>query len=218
MKLSLRREILALALLALMAAVAIHYYAILPARIPSRFNAHGKPDEWTNKTAFFLMWGVYLVVPYVVATLFPFFDPLREKIGSRLKVILLIRDLLLVTFAALFVVNMTMAAQGDFRFDWLGIGIGMFLIIYGNYMPKIPRNWSIGMKNQWSLTSEIVWKKTQILGGWLIAATGVAFVVFTMLGLSITIPMLSIIPIMAIVRLYSYMVYRRIGKTQTAQS
>ena len=163
------------------------------------------------------MWGVYLVVPYVLLTFFPFLDPLRQKVEHRFKVLLLVRDLLLVTFAVLFVVNITMAAGGRFGVNWLGMAIGIFLVIYGNYLPKFPQNWSVGMKTQWTLSSEIVWKKTQILGGWLIAALGVTFIVFTVLRLSISIPVLLGIPLAAIIRLYSFIIYKRLVKAQAAK-
>ncbi len=217
MKLSWKREILALALLVAMAAIAIHYYSVLPTRIPDHFNTLGKPDDWTGKIDFFLMWGIYLVVPYVLLTFFPFLDPLRNKIGRRFKVLLLVRDLLLVTFAVLFVVNIMMTAEGRFGVNWLGLAIGVFLIIYGNYMPKIPQNWSVGMQTQWTLASEIVWKKTQILGGWLIATLGVTFVVFTVLGLSISLPVLLVIPVAVIIRLYSFIAYKKVNRANIAK-
>lgn len=218
MKLSWKREILALALLVAMAAVAIHYYSVLPARIPDHFNTQGKPDEWTGKIDFFLMWGVYLVVPYVLLTFFPFLDPLRNKVGNKLKVLLLIRDLLLVTFAVLFVVNIVMTAEGRFGINWLGMAIGVFLIIYGNYLPKIPQNWSVGMKTRWTLSSEIVWKRTQILGGWLIATLGIIFVVFTVLRLSISIPVLLVIPVTFTINFYSYITYRKVGRVNAVKT
>jgi len=60
MKLSWKREILAVALLAAMAAIAIHYYSILPDHIPSHLNAEGTPDRWTDKNDLFLLWGCFL--------------------------------------------------------------------------------------------------------------------------------------------------------------
>ncbi len=127
MRLSWKREILALGLLLAMTVIAIHYYSILPERIPQHFNAQGKTDEWSSKIGFFAMWGVYLIIPYLLLTLFPFFDPLKQKAGQKLKVFLFIRDLLLVAIGVLFVVNIVMAAGGRFGFDWLGMAIGMFL-------------------------------------------------------------------------------------------
>ena len=218
MKLSWKREILALALLVAMAIIAIHYYSVLPARIPDHFNPQGKPDEWTGKIDFFLLWGAYLVVPYVLLTFFPFLDPLRNKVGNRLKILLLVRDLLLVTFAVLFVVNIVMTAESRFGVNWLGLAIGVFLIIYGNYLPRIPQNWSVGMKTRWTLSSEIVWKRTQILGGWLTATLGIIFIAFTVLRLSISIPVLLVIPVAVIIEVYSYITYKKASRVNVAKT
>jgi len=100
--------------------------------------------------------GVFLIVPYLLLTFFPILDPFRWRIEHRFKVILLVRDLLLVTFAVFFVANVVTTAEGKFGFDWLGMALGIFLIIYGNYLPKIPQNWSIGMVTPWTAVSEIV--------------------------------------------------------------
>ncbi len=209
MKMSWKREILALALLAAMAVIAVHYYSILPGRIPGYLDAHGRPREWSSKNMFFFMWGVYLIVPYLMITFLPFIDPLRQKIESRFKTFLLVRDALLVTFALFFVVSLMTAVKGEPRIYWLGVAVGIFLIIYANYLPKIPRNFSIGMKTRWALSSEIVWKKTQIFSGWLFAATGIMFIVFALTGLNAAIPGLAIIPVMVIIEVYSYLVYKR---------
>lgn len=218
MRLSLKREILAPALLAAMVVIAVHYYSVLPEHIPGYLDAHGRPREWSSKNMFFIMWGVYLVLPYLIITFLPFVDPLRQKIESRFKTFLLVRDALLVTFAVFFVVSLMTAVKGEQKIYWLGVAIGIFLIVFANYLPKIPRNFSIGMKTRWSLSSEIVWKKTQIFSGWLFAATGIMFTVFALTGLGIAIPGFAVIPVMGIIEAYSYLAYKKASRVNVERT
>jgi immunity protein, SdpI family len=213
MKLNWKREMLGGAILAAMAAVAFHYYPDLPARMPSHIDIHGKVNEWTGKNTFFLLWAAYLVVPYLLITFLPFIDPLKHKIEPRFKVLLLLRDILLVVFAALFLLSINAGVEGKFSTDWFGIAVGFLLIMLGNYMPKFPQNWFVGIKTPWTISSEVVWKKTHILGGWLFALTGVVYVVFAGLRLSVALPSLLVVLVTVFTFFYSFYLYRKLDGT-----
>lgn len=43
--------------------------------------------------------------------------------------------------------------------------VGFLLILIGNKMPKVKRNYFTGVKTPWTLSSDTVWNKTQRLGG-----------------------------------------------------
>ena len=73
MKLSWKREMLGIAILAAMAAVAIYYYPALPARMPSHIDIHGRVNEWTGKNTFFLL---------VAASTFIYSFYLYKKLGG----------------------------------------------------------------------------------------------------------------------------------------
>ncbi|HQT91558.1 MAG TPA: SdpI family protein, partial [Candidatus Kryptobacter bacterium] len=83
----------------------------------------------------------------------------------------------------------------------------------GNYMPKFPQNWFVGIKTPWTISSEVVWKKTHILGGWLFALTGVVYVVFAALRLSAALPSLLILLVAASTFIYSFFLYKKLGGT-----
>lgn len=43
--------------------------------------------------------------------------------------------------------------------------VGLLLMLVGNMMPKVKRNYFTGVKTPWALSSDTVWNKTQRLGG-----------------------------------------------------
>lgn len=218
MKLSWKREILAIAVLVAVAIVSIHYYPILPDRMPSHFNIQGKVDGWTGKNTFFLMWWAYFIVPYLLITFLPFFDPLKRKIEPRFKVLLLLRDILLIFFAVLFLLSLSAGLGGKSFVNWFNVAVGIFLIMVGNYMPKFPQNWFVGIKTPWTISSEVVWKKTHILGGWLFAATGLVWIVFAAFGFGVAVPSLMVMFSTAVTVIYSFIAYKKIEHVNVAKT
>ncbi|WP_458408324.1 SdpI family protein [Anaerotignum sp.] len=55
--------------------------------------------------------------------------------------------------------------------------VGLLLILVGNKMPKVKRNFFTGVKTPWALSSDTVWNKTQRLGGQAFFFGGLAILV-----------------------------------------
>ncbi len=55
--------------------------------------------------------------------------------------------------------------------------IGAFLIISGNFMPTISKNYYIGLRTPWSVRSNLSWKKTNRIGGYLMSIIGVVLII-----------------------------------------
>jgi uncharacterized membrane protein len=50
----------------------------------------------------------------------------------------------------------------------------LFLIVFGNYLGKLPPNDYAGIRTPWTLASYLSWEKTNRLGGWIIVGSGLA--------------------------------------------
>jgi len=89
----------------------------------------------------------------------------------------------------------------------------LFLIITGLFMPKIKRNYFVGIKTPWTLQSDEVWIKThKFAGKSMVVGGGLAFLTVFLksqvaFGFFIVIVLTSaLLPIV-----YSYLLYRRKG-------
>jgi uncharacterized membrane protein len=51
--------------------------------------------------------------------------------------------------------------------------VAVLLIVLGNYMGKLRRNWFFGIRLPWTLSDEDNWNKTHRLGGKLFVASGI---------------------------------------------
>jgi uncharacterized membrane protein len=56
------------------------------------------------------------------------------------------------------------------------LGVGLLFIILGNYMPKVKKNWFVGIRTPWTLASEEVWNKTHRLGGKIFILAGLLMI------------------------------------------
>lgn len=213
MKLNWRREILPACLLIAMAIAGAYYYPLLPSVVPSHFGLNGKPNGWMTKPLFFLTGLFPFLLVYLLLTFLPLIDPLRKKIEPRFKVVLLFRDVSLVFSAALFFVTLRAAHDKVMSMNYFGIAVGLLFIVLGNYMPEVPQNWFVGIKSPWAISSEVVWKKTHIFGGWLFTLAGIVYVVCASLKFGPRVGLYSIIIAALVPYVYSFLIYTKLEKS-----
>ena len=96
-----------------------------------------------------------------------------------------------------------------FLFVLLGFGIGM--MIMGNYMPKITRNRTVGIKVCWALASEDNWNATHRFAGKVFFAAGLACLVGILLPIKLQPYLMGIAIVVMLVLpiLYSYLFYKK---------
>lgn len=57
------------------------------------------------------------------------------------------------------------------------VGVGLFLLLLGNVLPRVRPNWFIGIRTPWTLSSDRAWEKTHRVGGYILSAAGLVVVV-----------------------------------------
>jgi len=164
--------ILALPLLALLLSASL--YGQLPERMATHFDIHGQPDGYMDSA-----WGAFLV-PVMMAALalllsaVPLIDPLRRNIeafrGDYERMVMAVLLLLLLTHVQGTLWNIGIRISMALT---IPIGIGLLFIVIGSMLSRTRRNWFIGIRTPWTMSSDIVWKRTHELGGSLFVASGV---------------------------------------------
>ncbi len=212
MKLNWKREILPACLLVAVLIAGVYYYPILPKVVPSRFGMNGKPNGWMSKPFFLLINIGQFVFIYLLLTFLPFIDPLRKKVAPRYNVVLLFRDAILLLISAMFFISLVSAHEGMLSVDLPQVLVGLVMAVLGNFMPKMPQNWFFGIRTPWALSSETVWKKTNLLGGWLLTLSGIFWVVCAALKLNIWLPIVLLIVVFVWTYIYSYLIYEKLER------
>jgi uncharacterized membrane protein len=206
-----RGEVLGLMLILAAVLISVVLYPRLPETLPSHWNFRGQVDGFVHKPfgpflGPMLMAGVLLLfvaLPAISPRGFRFetFRPVWAVLeGSILGLLFLIHALALMQGMGKPVdVNRSVAA-----------GVGLLLVVLGNFMGKVTRNFFVGIRTPWTLASEEVWLRTHRFGGRLFVLAGLVLLVSAFLGggwlvAAIAIGLASVLSVV-----YSYLVYRRV--------
>lgn len=198
-------------LIAIALAAGLVLYARLPDPMPSHWNAAGEIDGYMSK-----FWGVFLMPILTIALtgfflIIPQIDPLKANIAKFRGAF----NWFIVAFVAymLYIHALTLAASLGFQFNMTMMllpVVGILFIGIGYMMKQAKRNFFIGIRTPWTLSSETVWDETHKLGSKLFVLGGVVTIISAFLGeagfwlMMIAIMVAAFVPIV-----YSYILWRR---------
>ncbi|KKR83275.1 MAG: hypothetical protein UU29_C0007G0145 [Candidatus Daviesbacteria bacterium GW2011_GWA2_40_9] len=192
-------------------AASLYFYPQLPDMMPSHWNWAGEVDGHLPK-----LWGAFLV-PLVIAAvtglllLIPKIDPLKRNLEEFRSyydgfIVLLAAFMGGVHFQImLWAVGVEISPNSTFP-----VGIGVLLLYTGILLEKSKRNWFIGIRTPWTMSSDRVWEKTHGIGGVLFKIAGlvslscVLFPAYSVLLIVISAILAAVFPV-----IYSYFEYRK---------
>jgi uncharacterized membrane protein len=209
---TINRTLMVSALFILVALVAaVWLYPQLPAQVPVHWDLHGQINGSLPR-----LWGaafpVLIILALAVLTvLLPLISPRQFEIQP---------------FAAAYGVMM-LAVQGMMLAVGLAVllagagyalpipaiamlAVGVLLMVLGNYMGKLRKNFFIGIRTPWTLASDAVWERTHRLAGWLFVAAGLVMVASVLVGAPIWLPLGAIAAATLLPVVYSLWIYRRL--------
>jgi len=155
----------------------IYFYVHFPEQVVTHWNLQGQPDDWSGKTFAAFFFPILILGIYILLIFLPLFDPLRKRYEEFSKTYQIIRFALVTFFTGIYF----LASLSGLGYN-MQIGkiipavIGLLFVILGNYMPKIKKNWFVGIRTPWTLASEEVWNKTHRLGGKIFILAGVLMI------------------------------------------
>lgn len=169
-----RSEVFVLALAALSLCVSVCLYPLMPEKVASHWNIRGEGDGYLPK-----FWGLFLL-PIIFAGVallliaVPRIDPLKENIRAFRKYydgfIILFSLFLFSIYLQVILWNIGVRVSPAAT---VPIGVGLLFFYIGILCENSKRNWFIGIRTPWTLSSDRVWEKTHKLGGKLFKAAGV---------------------------------------------
>jgi len=202
---------LPLLIIAVMFIAAAVLYPSMPERFPTHWGLNG-PDAWSAKSlmsAYFMplvALGIYVLLVFV-----PFLDPKRRSLKMSFRAYNILLDAIIGMEAVVFAA--TTAAAYDNAFDVtkvILVAVGLLFAVIGNFMTTVKQNWTFGMRVSWTLSDEVVWRKTNRLGGYLFVLAGAVTVVCAFLPspANIVIMLGAIFGIVVATYVYSYLLFR----------
>ena len=168
-------KILCLLLFAVMLGFAVWGHFNLPdVPVAVHFGPDGQPNGYQSRDmAMVLMPALTLVTLIGCLRILPRLLPKSASLERSKTVygiiMLAVTALLVVCFAG---IVMTAAGNAPDTLRIVSVGTGLLFILIGNYMPKMRRNWVMGIRTPWTLADERVWDKTHRFAGPLFMISG----------------------------------------------
>ena len=186
-------------------------YPSLPPVMATHWGMDGRVNGTMNSLAGAFLLPLIMLFILLLFTAIPRIDPLRVNIQSFRKQFDTFVALLMLVLAC--VQGATLAWNLGDSFDPLYIvlpAVGILMFYVGVILPQTKRNWFMGIRTPWTISSDHVWQKTHELGGTLFKVLGVIIV------LAVFAPSYAawiiFVPLAIIVIglfLYSYVVYEQ---------
>jgi uncharacterized membrane protein len=195
-------------------AIGILLYPQMPDQMASHWNAQGEVDDTMCK-----FWGLFLMpiitlAMYLLFLAIPRIDPLKKNIEKFRKYF----DwfIYLIILFLFYIYLLTIIWNLGYRFE-MGTAIipalAVLFYIIGVVVERAKRNWFIGIRTPWTLSSDVVWDKTHKLGGKLfkiVAVITLIAILFPHYTIWLVIGPVIAVTIFTIV--YSYVEYQKVEK------
>ena len=141
-------------------------YNKLPEEIPVHWNIHGEIDRYGSRMELFLLAGINLFMGVIMSAVVKI-DPKQENYEKFRETYewMIIWTLGFMTAMVALILMETMQ-PGTVNISKVVCGmVAVLFIALGKMMPKVKQNFFTGVKTPWALSNEVVWNKTQKLGG-----------------------------------------------------
>lgn len=191
--------------------MSIAVYPWLPAVMATHWGLHDIANGFMNKgVGVFLLPTMMLLIAALLFWL-PTTDPLRKNYAAFQREYLWVVATIMAFFLAIQIAILAWNLGIPFSMGTVILpAVALLFFVIGMIMPHMRRNWYMGIRTPWTLSSDIVWARTHKVGG-------IVFQVFAVLILaSMLFPLVprylvllgSILVAMLGLTGYSYLIYR----------
>jgi uncharacterized membrane protein len=205
-------SIIVLTLIAIALVAGLTLWNQLPDQMASHWNSNDQVDGYISR-----FWGVFLMPlitlgMFVLFLVFPGIDPLKANIAQFRETF----NLFIALLAAfmLYIHGLTLVwslGYQDFKMSAAMLPfMGILFIAIGYLLRQAKRNFFIGIRTPWTLSSDSVWDKTHQLGSILFMVSGAFAILGGFFG-GMTAFWLMFVPLIGsslFLAIYSYVLYR----------
>ncbi len=202
--------ILILLLALLMVGIGFYAYPRMPEVVAVHWNAQGIANGYGSRLQAAFTLPLIMLVVAALLLFIPAIDPLKaniEKFRPDFNGFMLAFGLF---FFYLHVLTTLLNLGFQFSLNqFLVPGFGIFIYACGVLLGKAKRNFFIGIRTPWTLSSDTVWAKTHVLGGLLFKISGgIAILGILSPNLALLFLLVPLLAATLIAIVYSYVLFR----------
>jgi uncharacterized membrane protein len=162
-----------LLLIAAACAVTLYCWPLLQARVPMHWNADGAVDGYGPRAVFWLLGPGLMALAALGGALLPRIAPRRFDISGFEPTYYYVCGVVVVMLAYVYALALLAVLHGGVAMHRaVPAGVFILLILVGNPLGKLRRNFFMGVRTPWTLASESVWYATHRLAARLMVASG----------------------------------------------
>lgn len=178
----------------------------MPQVIPIHWTMDWQIDRYGSRYWMFIF-ALLPIVVYYGMTLTKKIDPKKENLVKNEKVYRIFQYGLTIFFIVLaFFFEYMIFIPGDGE-NFILLIMALLFMGMGNYFPKIPQNYFLGIKTPWTLASPIVWNKTHRVAGYCFVILGLMIAIGTFMQVENIYIFMIIVAIDMVIGFYIYSYY-----------
>jgi uncharacterized membrane protein len=186
----------------------------VPERVPTHFNSKGEADDYAGKALALLVLPATNILVYFILLVIPRIDPRRKNYEQFIVSYQNIRLVVHLFFIATFIyISSIILYNKPLYINAFLAGTMLFLALLGNYMRTVRSNWFVGIRTPWTLSNDVVWRKTNELGGRIMFYSGLVLAVVVLFLPEIAAAMVMSAGIFIMIMIpvvYSYFEYKKV--------
>ena len=204
-------NIISLISIVVLAAYVAWLYPSLPDPMPTHWNAAGEVDDYSSKVFGATIIGGIPVFTFLLFKIIPVISPRGFRTESFTGVLNILMTATVAFSAIIGIAAIRGALDESINIStFVLVAVGMLLMIMGNFLGKVRKNFFLGIRTPWTLASDEVWAKTHRLGGWCFVLAGLIMIGAAFVGPNMSWVIYAIVAISLFPVVYSYFAYRKI--------
>jgi uncharacterized membrane protein len=204
-------NIIALIIVIISFGIGIYFYPQMPANVASHWDVNGYVNGYMSK-----FWGLFLMpvlsfVMFMLLIFIPKMEPLKENLRKFRKYFDIFSLIIILFFFYVYLLTIFWGLGSRFNMSMMMLpAIGILFYVCGVLMENTKRNWFIGIRTPWTLSSDIVWEKTHKIGGLFFKISGIlAIIGIFFSNYSLWLVLVPILFSSAFTIIYSYIAYKK---------
>lgn len=192
-------------------AFAAAMYNSLPESVPTHWNDHGMVNGYTPKP-----WGVFILPLtmlgiYLMFLIVPAISPSGFRINRFIRVYWILCTVTIGFLLVMTIFALLKAQDSSVPLNRVvNASIGVLIIVIGNFLGKVTKNFFVGIRTPWTLASDEVWFRTHRLAGISFVIAGFVVLIAAALGYGGSWVAFIIVAAALISIIYSAVIYKRI--------
>ncbi len=164
LKITWKTEWFPLSLIILSVFSSFWFFYLFPNLTPSSWGFSGEVNNYSPAWLSAFLLPTLSIFIYLVFIILPFFDPKLKSNNDFSHSYHHLKDIIIIFFLSIYYLNSFKILGYPIDISlWVQLLMALLFFYLAFILPKLPINWFFGIRTPWTLSSELVWKKTHLL-------------------------------------------------------